>query len=166
MHGNTSYYQKLIQFADDICQFPNKFSNDDIKKDIVSISNKIAHFGVLSSRRSLKLVLSRLKEKYSIGIAEDDIVNIELIIDKWLKICLNLSKCCFYNEFESQFIKLSDKLKDVAEFERYYRTDMCESKLEWDANVERIDARAVRKIVYKIIRYISPLIKNNNGSFI
>jgi hypothetical protein len=166
LHGNTSYYQKLIQFADDICQFPNKFSNDDIKKDIVSISNKIAHFGVLSSRRSLKLVLSRLKEKYSIGIAEDDIVNIELIIDKWLKICLNLSKCCFYNEFESQFIKLSDKLKDVAEFERYYRTDMCESRLEWDANVERIDARAVRKIVYKIIRYISPLIKNNNGSFI
>jgi len=71
-----------------------------------------------------------------------------------------------YNEFESQFIKLSDKLKDVAEFERYYRTDMCESRLEWDANVERIDARAVRKIVYKIIRYISPLIKNNNGSFI
>ncbi|HCS75003.1 MAG TPA: hypothetical protein DIW17_14145 [Clostridiales bacterium] len=35
----------------------------------------------------------------------------------------------------------------------YYRTDMCKSRLERDANVERIDARAVRKIVYKIESY-------------
>jgi D-amino peptidase len=35
----------------------------------------------------------------------------------------------------------------------YYRTDMCESRLEWDDKVERIDARAVRKIVYKIENY-------------
>lgn len=35
----------------------------------------------------------------------------------------------------------------------YYRTDMCESRLERDTNIERIDARAIRKIVYKIESY-------------
>jgi len=35
----------------------------------------------------------------------------------------------------------------------FYRTDMCELRLEWDTNVERIDARAVRKIVHKIESY-------------
>jgi uncharacterized protein YlxP (DUF503 family) len=127
LQGGNSYYCKLLQFADDICFFPEKFSNEEIKKDIISLSNKISHFGVLSSRRSFKMILTTLKEKYSAEITEEEIS----YNDRWHKICLNFSKVAFYDDFSPQFVKLSKKLKDLAEMEREYFESILNKLSHW-----------------------------------
>lgn len=131
LQGDNSYYRKILQFADDICLFPEKFSNEEIKKDIISLSNKISHFGVLSARRSFKMALTTLKDKYSAEIAEEEIANNDVLIDKWHKICLNFSKIAFYDDFSSQFVKLSKKLKDIAEMEREYFESILNKLSHW-----------------------------------